>query len=179
MFTTCSHVWRSRQPEQKREALTATRNPAYLLSLEGQESQLMWWGVGVSHHGKGRVKEYICKSQRTSYCKLSQSFLHVTAYILISGDWGSSTVLWRGNKSLNQRLLCQASFRSGCPPNSMVFCQCMNSSEQQLWVFATETSSQWNTDKADLSYSLCCHPERSRCRQVLNIAWHSIKNVSG
>lgn len=50
--------------------------------------------------------------------------------------------------------------------------------QQQLPVFATEISSQWNTDRADLSYSLCCHPERGKCKQVLPV-WNSVQNVSG
>lgn len=46
--------------------------------------------------------------------------------LLIPGDSGTSTALYRGNKSRNQRLLCQASFCSGRPPNSRGFCLCMN-----------------------------------------------------
>lgn len=33
------------------------------------------------------------RSQRTTYCKLSYSYLHETAYVLISDDSGSSAVL--------------------------------------------------------------------------------------
>lgn len=54
------------------------------------------------------------------------------------------------------------------------FCPWVNSSGQQLRVCAEEISSRWNTDRADLSYSLCCHPERCKCKQVL-LVWHSIQ----
>lgn len=66
-------------------------------------------------------------------------------------------------------------FASGCPSNSMYSVNMTSSEEQQLWGFATEISSHRNTNHADLSYSLCCHPARSKRKQILNTAWHSTK----